>query len=116
MFNNIRWVIGFYMYVLYFHFRFMVRSRFQRIKVPPSVPLPFQRFSWIGSSVFSVIFLMVLGAYMEMCMTEPDFLKNFFYPINWKKLVERVKLGFFKFIEKFGHSVFLNFLYKATTN
>ena len=41
---------------------------------------------------------MVLGAHVVLCMTEPDFLKNMFYPQDGEN---RPNPGFFEHIGKF---------------
>ena len=46
---------------------------------------------------------MVLETYMKLCMTEPDFPGNFFYPKNWENGPKMGQAGFFEFIGKFSH-------------
>ena len=70
--------------------------------VRPSV----QNFSWNWLFSFFLKLYMVLGAYVVLCMTEPDFLKKMFYPQNGEN---RPSPGFFETTGMF--SFFLRFLF-----
>ena len=54
---------------------------------------------------------MILEAYLVLCMTEPGFLKKNFCLNNGEN---GPKIGFFKFIGKIRHEVFLNLVYKES--
>ena len=61
-------------------------------------------FLGIVSLFFFLNFGMVLESHVKLCMTEPDFLGNFFLlPKLGKWAQNEPKTGFFQFIGKFGH-------------
>ena len=61
--------------------------------VRPSV----RKFSWDWLISFFLKLGMVLEAHLVLCVTEPDFLKNIFFPKSGPEI------GFFELIGKFSH-------------
>ena len=56
---------------------------------------------------------MVIETHMKLCVTEPDFPGKLFLPQKLGKWAKNwLKTGFFEFIGKFSHQLFLNLVYK----
>ena len=68
------------------------------------------KFSWDWLISFFLKFSMVLGAHVLLCVTARFFEKSIFVQKIGEMGQKWAKIGFFKFIEKFSHYFFLDFV------